>query len=75
VVRIVLVVASFALLVSGCPRADLPAERMGGTPCTRMEDCNPDHTCGEMALCVTGLCELGHTLIIPCPHTGMRPAP
>jgi hypothetical protein len=74
-VRALIVVLSFAALVAGCPRTDPPADRMGGIPCNTMMDCNPDHTCGEMTLCLTGVCEAGHTLIIACPHTGMRPGP
>jgi hypothetical protein len=75
IVRLVLVLASLALLVSGCPRTDPPADRMGGMPCTTNDDCNPGRTCGELALCITGLCESGHTWIVACPHQGMRPAP
>jgi len=69
---IVLVVLG-AALASGCPRSDPPPDRMGGMPCTTMADCNPDRTCGEMALCITGLCEMGRTLVIACPGTGERP--
>ena len=60
-------------LVVGCPRTDPPPDRMGGMPCTTNADCNPDRTCGEMALCITGICEEGHTLIVACPGMGERP--
>jgi hypothetical protein len=74
-VRVALVLFSFAVLASGCPRTDPPPERMGGMNCQTMADCNPDRTCGEMTLCITGVCEEGHTLIVACPHSGMRPGP
>jgi len=60
-------------LVAGCPRTDPPPDRMGGMPCVTNADCNPDRMCGEMALCITGICEEGHTLIVACPGMGERP--
>ncbi|MFO0684211.1 MAG: hypothetical protein U0234_19315 [Sandaracinus sp.] len=68
-------VLALAALGSGCPRTDPPPDRMGGMPCTTTADCNPDRTCGEMALCVTGLCEIERSLIVACPGMGERPAP
>lgn len=72
-VRVALVLFAFAVVVTGCPRTDPPPDRMGGMPCTTTADCNPDRTCGELALCITGVCEVGHTLIVACPGMGERP--
>lgn len=44
-------------------------------PCETNADCNVDRTCGEMALCITGVCEAGRTLIVACPGMGERPGP
>lgn len=67
------VVALLGVLVSGCPRTTPPPDRMGGMPCETHDDCNPDGVeCGERALCLTGICESGRSLVVPCPGVGER---
>jgi hypothetical protein len=74
-VRLVLSATGLLVLataLAGCPRTTPPPDRMGGMPCATHDDCNPDRECGELALCVTGLCESGHSLVVPCPGEGER---
>ncbi len=41
-------------------------------PCETHADCNPDVECGELTLCLTGICESGRSLVVPCPGEGER---
>jgi hypothetical protein len=68
----VIALVGIGAALAGCPRTTPPPDRMGGMPCETHADCNPDAECGELALCVTGLCETGHSLVVPCPGVGER---
>lgn len=65
--------ASLLLLVlalTGCPRTPNAPDPIMGTPCEDNADCNPGENCGALTLCVDGLCEVGNTLVVPCPGEG-----
>lgn len=63
-------VSSCVLMLGGCPREPEAPEPGMGTPCEQLSDCNPDGSCGTLALCVDGFCEQYPTLVRPCPGEG-----
>jgi hypothetical protein len=63
---IVLALAALGAL-SGCPPELQPPVADGGRACTTSADCNPPGvTCGELYLCVHGLCEATPSQVVPC---------
>lgn len=65
-----LVLLATTLLV-GCPRdVQVPDPGEDATPCAETADCNAGATCGQLKMCVDGLCEATPSLAIPCPTAG-----
>lgn len=63
-------IASFGLLMLGCPRQpDAPPPGMG-TPCGTTPECNSGRDCGLLRVCVEGFCEEEASLVRPCPGEG-----
>lgn len=63
----ILAALGLALPLSGCPRdIQPPPPPAEARPCVTHADCNDGRTCGELALCVGGLCEERRTFAIAC---------
>jgi hypothetical protein len=74
--RHVVVALLLCVALPGCPREPDAPDPLSGTPCNTLDDCNEGRTCGALTLCVdaregeSGYCELGASLVRPCPGEG-----